>query len=108
MTANSLLVPSHSHTCSCVHSSSDRCPLDSQSSPHPCACCLQNHLLEVDAKKAAGPTWETVRYMVAEIQYGGRITDDFDQLLFITYAGELSLLTLCKRNGCRHAASLAA
>jgi len=48
--------------------------------------CLQNHLLEVDAKKAAGPTWETVRYMVSEIQYGGRITDDFDQLLMDTYA----------------------
>lgn len=47
---------------------------------------LQNHLLEVDAKKAAGPTWETVRYMVSEIQYGGRITDDFDQLLMDTYA----------------------
>ena len=49
-------------------------------------CLLQNHLLEVDAKKAAGPTWETVRYMVSEIQYGGRITDDFDQLLMDTYA----------------------
>lgn len=48
--------------------------------------CFQNHLLEVDAKKAAGPTWETVRYMVSEIQYGGRITDDFDQLLMDTYA----------------------
>ena len=47
---------------------------------------VQNHLLEVDAKKAAGPTWETVRYMVSEIQYGGRITDDFDQLLMDTYA----------------------
>ena len=47
---------------------------------------MQNHLLEVDAKKAAGPTWETVRYMVSEIQYGGRITDDFDQLLMDTYA----------------------
>ncbi len=40
----------------------------------------------MDAKKAAGPTWETVRYMVSEIQYGGRITDDFDQLLMDTYA----------------------
>lgn len=40
----------------------------------------------MDAKKAAGPTWETVRYMVAAIQYGGRITDDLDQLLMDTYA----------------------
>ena len=76
----------------------------SQSAPRICACCLQNHLLEVDAKKAAGPTWETVRYMVAEIQYGGRITDDFDQLLFITYAGVLSLPNPLQAHLCRHAA----
>ena len=47
---------------------------------------LQNHLLEVDAKRAPGPTWETVRYMVAAIQYGGRITDEFDKFLMQTYA----------------------
>lgn len=46
----------------------------------------QNHLLEVDAKRAPGPTWETVRYMVAAIQYGGRITDEFDKFLMQTYA----------------------
>jgi hypothetical protein len=40
----------------------------------------------VDAKRAPGPTWETVRYMVAAIQYGGRITDEFDKLLMQTYA----------------------
>lgn len=55
----------------------------------PCCCCLpllQNHLLEMDAKKAPAPTWETVRYMISCIQYGGRITDDFDQLLMDTFA----------------------
>lgn len=36
--------------------------------------------------RATQPTWETVRYMVSVIQYGGRITDDFDQLLMDTYA----------------------
>lgn len=40
----------------------------------------------MDAKKAPQPTWETVRYMISCIQYGGRITDDFDQLLMDTYA----------------------
>ena len=49
---------------------------------------VQSHLLEMDAKKDAGPTWETVRYMVAAIQYGGRITDDLDQLLMDTYAAK--------------------
>lgn len=50
------------------------------------ACIPQNHLLEMDAKRASAPTWETVRYMVSAIQYGGRITDEFDKLLMDTYA----------------------
>lgn len=49
-------------------------------------CAMQNHLMEMDAKKAAAPTWETVCYMISSIQYGGRITDDFDQLLMDTFA----------------------
>ena len=39
---------------------------------------LQNHLTEMESKKTKEITWSTVRYMVAEIQYGGRITDDKD------------------------------
>lgn len=57
-----------------------------QSDLSACVQFLQNHLMEMDAKKAAQPTWETVRYMISCIQYGGRITDDFDQLLMDTYA----------------------
>jgi len=57
-----------------------------QSDLSACTQFLQNHLLEMDAKKAPAPTWETIRYMVSVIQYGGRITDDFDQLLMDTYA----------------------
>ena len=51
-------------------------------------CHAQNHLLEVEARRAPGPTWDTVRYMIAQIQYGGRITDDFDNLLMRTYAAK--------------------
>ncbi|CAD7937232.1 unnamed protein product [Amoebophrya sp. A120] len=30
-------------------------------------------------------SWNTIQYMVAEVQYGGRITDDLDRELFATY-----------------------
>lgn len=64
---------------------------------------MQNHLLDVEAKKAGGPTWETVRYMVSIIQYGGRITDDYDQLLMDTYADKYfhSVRPACSLGPCR-------
>ena len=48
---------------------------------------LQNHLtlLGEDAKKNP-VSWETVRYMISQIQYGGRITDNNDRILFDTIA----------------------
>jgi dynein heavy chain, axonemal len=51
-----------------------------------CVRFLQNHLLETEALKRPEPDWATVRYMIASIQYGGRITDDRDRLLMDTYA----------------------
>jgi dynein heavy chain len=57
-----------------------------QSDLSACVQFLQNHMIEMDAKKANQPTWATIRYMISSIQYGGRITDDMDQYLMDTYA----------------------
>ena len=55
-----------------------------QSDLSACVMFMQNHLADVDTKKRP-VDWECVNYMVCEVQYGGKITDDWDRRLFNTY-----------------------
>ena len=65
-----------------------------------CAYFLQNHILDMEMKKAKDVTWTTVRYMVAEIQYGGKITDDYDRRTMVTYAEKFFNQAVMEPNYC--------
>jgi dynein heavy chain len=54
-----------------------------------CTMFLQNHMSQMEGKASKGQQvqlqWGTVQYMVSEVQYGGRITDDVDRVLMATF-----------------------
>ena len=47
---------------------------------HACLTFLERHMY------GGALQWSTVQYMLAEVQYGGKVTDDMDRRLFRTYA----------------------
>eukprot|EP00002_Diphylleia_rotans_P003858 TRINITY_DN1273_c0_g1_i13.p1 TRINITY_DN1273_c0_g1~~TRINITY_DN1273_c0_g1_i13.p1 ORF type:complete len:1331 (-),score=331.88 TRINITY_DN1273_c0_g1_i13:251-3709(-) len=44
---------------------------------------IRNHMDNMDRKR--GVVWTNVRYMLCEVHYGGRVTDEFDRILLETY-----------------------
>jgi dynein heavy chain len=56
----------------------------SQADLSACVNYMQNHLNMMETKKRP-VDWITVNYMVCDVQYGGKITDDWDRRLFNTY-----------------------
>jgi len=69
----------------------------SQADLSACIQFIQNHITDVDSKKRP-VDWPTVNYMVCAVQYGGKITDGFDQHLFNTY-GQAWLASRVMENG---------
>ena len=56
----------------------------SQADLSACVTYMQNHLNMMETKKRP-VDWITVNYMVCDVQYGGKITDDFDRTCFRAY-----------------------
>ena len=44
---------------------------------------IMNHLDDIDPKR--GISWSTICFMLGEVQYGGRVTDDYDRRLLIVF-----------------------
>jgi dynein heavy chain len=64
-----------------------------QSDLSACTQFMQNHLNDMETKKRP-VDWIVINYMVCDVQYGGRITDDWDGRLFGTY-GKAWLTQTC-------------
>ena len=46
---------------------------------------IDKHMTQSTSQNISAYSWKAIQYMVCEVQYGGRITDDLDRELFKTY-----------------------
>jgi dynein heavy chain len=49
---------------------------------------LKTYLDKSVGKKEAKIPWNSLRYLIGEVIYGGRVTDDFDRRVLMTYLDE--------------------
>ena len=56
--------------------------VDEQSSPD------KTQIQQTDAPQIKTPPWDAVRFLISEVTYGGRVTDDWDRRLLNVYAAE--------------------
>jgi len=54
-----------------------------------CSMFLQNHMSAMESQAPKGGAvplqWGTIQFMISQVQYGGKITDDLDRVLMDTY-----------------------
>ena len=49
---------------------------------------IELYLEKAHELKEEGLPWETLRYLIGEAMYGGRVTDDYDRRVLMTYLEE--------------------
>lgn len=49
---------------------------------------LNTYMTKAMAQKSAAVSWDSLKYLIGEVMYGGRVIDDFDRLIVNTYMNE--------------------
>lgn len=49
---------------------------------------LNTYMTKAMVQKSAAVSWDSLKYLIGEVMYGGRVIDDFDRLIVNTYMNE--------------------